>query len=86
MSSPFSPMFPVGEVVSVIHKRLRKDKTLGDRTFLLLNKSRATGDVPADHLLQLWSNFYEQKEGLSMGFPVSVVVGKFYDLEKCGEP
>ena len=69
---------PVGETVSIIHKRLREDGTLGDRISLSPADCRSTGDVPKVYLLQLWRNFYEQKEGAVMGSPVSAVVADLY--------
>ena len=60
---------PVGEAISVIRERLRKDETLQDRTPLspdLLEMCLKS--------TSLEGNFYEQKGGVAMGSPVSAAV------------
>ena len=65
---------PVGEVVSVIRDRLREDETLEDMTSL---SPEWTADLLEMYLRSTYfsfgENFYEEKEGVAMGSPVSGV-------------
>ena len=77
VSSPFINV-SVGEAV-VIHKGLREDKKLGDRTFLSLEwvAELLKMCLRSTHF-SYGGNFCEQKEGAAMRFPVSAVVANLY--------
>ena len=78
LSSLFTNV-PVEKAISVIHERLRKDETLGDRTIL---SPERVGELLEMCLKSTYFSYggslYEQKEGAAMGFPVSAVVANLY--------
>ena len=66
---------PVGEVVSIIYERFRKDETMEDRTFLSLERTAELLEMCLRSVyFSYGGNFYEQKEGMAMGSPVCAVV------------
>ena len=70
---------PVGEAVSIIHKRLMEDETLGDRTSLSPERIADLLEMCLrSTYFSFGGNFYEQKEGAAMGSPVSAVVANLY--------
>ena len=70
---------PVGEAVSVIREKLREDETLGDRTILSPERIAELLEMCLrSTYFSYGGNFYEQKEGVAMGSPVSAVVANLY--------
>ena len=79
MSPSFFTKVPVGEAVSVICERFREDETLGVGTSLSLEQIADLLEMCLKSAyFSFGGNFYEQKEGVAMGSPVSAVVANPY--------
>ena len=70
---------PVDEAISFIHRRLGKDRTLGDRIILSLERVAELLEMCLKSTyFSYGGRFYEQKKGAAMGSPVSAVVANLY--------
>ena len=70
---------PVDEAISVIRRRIGEDEALGDRTILSPERVAELLEMCLKSTyFSYGGNFYEQKEGVVMGSPVSAVVANLY--------